>query len=131
MSNKRSYDRLDVMGTVDLKSQGHTYRGYLQNISFTGFGGFSVVTLEKIAPGAAVEFDINIPALGETLGGLGVVRYLSQVDKHNKGKIFILGVEFTDVNKDIVAHILRKLQIALSSGPGKGKPHGPVDFIPF
>jgi len=131
MSNKRGYDRLDVIGTVDLKSRDHAYRGYLQNISFTGFGGFSVVMLEKITPGAAVEFDINIPALGETLGGLGVVRYLSQVDKHNKGKIFILGVEFTDVNKDIVTHIIRKLQLAKSSGPGREKPHGPIDFIPF
>ena len=131
MSNKRGYDRLEVTGTVDLKSQDHIYRGQLQNISFTGFGGFSAVMLEKITPGAAVEFDINIPALGEALNGMGVVRYLSQVDKHNKGKIFIMGVEFTDVNKDIVAHILRKIQIALSSGPGKGKPHGPIDFMPF
>ena len=130
MTNKRSYDRLDVMGTVDLKNQDHVYRGYLQNISFTGFAGFSAVMLEKIKPGAAVEFNLNIPAVGETLDGQGVVRHMSEVEKH-KGKIFVLGIEFTDVNKDIVTHILKKLQAKISEEAGRENPSEPIDFIPF
>jgi len=130
MANKRGYDRLAVEGTVDLKVGSHTYRGWLQDICFCGFAGFSAVAQWKIAPGTGVEFNIGLVSISETLEGKGVVRHARELEKNN-GKIIVLGVEFTDVDKGLVEYILKKLQLKSSGGLDRKRPLGPIDFIPY
>ena len=109
MSNKRGFDRLAAEGTVDLNVGGQTYRGWLQNICFSGFGSFSAVMQWKMATGVELEFNIGIPSLNETIEGRGVVRHVKETQKSG-GKVVLLGIEFLDVNKGIVESVLKKLQ---------------------
>jgi len=130
MTNKRGYDRLAVEGTVDLKCGEHLYRGKLRDICFAGFAGFSAVMHGKIDPGSSVEFNMDISSINDTLEGKGIIRHIKEA-VIAKEKIIILGIEFTDVNKDIVGHILKKIQARAIEGQRGKRPFGPIDFIPY
>ncbi|MFH0762330.1 MAG: PilZ domain-containing protein [Candidatus Omnitrophota bacterium] len=131
MSEKRAYDRLAACGEATLKTVDETaplQKGGLEDISF---GGFAISLQEKMEPSAAVNFNLTISTAGELFCGKGIVRHATENSRYNR-KTFIVGVEFTEVNKDIVTYVIKKVQAKLTQQKkcGEWRDHA-AGIIPY
>lgn len=127
---RRAYDRLGAAGEVTLKTADAAaggWRGCLENISF---GGFGMSMQEKIEPESSVDFDLNISTISESLCGKARVRYANEKIKYNN-KIFIVGVEFTDVNKDILTYLIKRIQAKIAQQKASKTQGSGASFMPF
>lgn len=109
MSERRAYERLGAEGSVSIKTEGpaaEAKKGYLENMCF---GGFQVSVREAIAPHSGLDFEMDIATAGDSLRGKGVVRHCSEKVIYNN-KIFLVGVEFSGVNRDEVVYLLKRIQ---------------------
>jgi c-di-GMP-binding flagellar brake protein YcgR len=129
---QRGFERLILDGDAHVKTRGKTpieYRAFLDNFSF---GGFAMYSQEKLRPGRIVEFRIMTRMLDEALVGKAKVRHVTLPRKYNSA-LFTVGVEFKEVNKDLVTHILRRIQakIAEDEIARKERKAYSLDFMAF
>jgi len=131
MSEKRNHERLILDGDVHIKTRGKNpleFRVFLDNFSF---GGFAVYSQQKLRPGRIVEFNLITQALDQGLVGRGRIRHVTQPPQYST-PLYTVGVEFTEVNKDLVIHIIHRVQakIALEMQAKRQKVYA-ADFIAF
>lgn len=130
MAERRAYERLGVIGEVELSCPGAAAslrKGRLENISF---GGFTVSLDEALKPDEAIDFVLNVASTGEAVSGKGVVRCATERLRHNR-KIFIIGVKFTRVNKDILTYIIKKIQTKTAQERRVKGQGDTASFIPY
>jgi len=105
-----------------------SFKAFLDNLSFSGFAMYST---EELKADSAIEFELVTPLLDEYLPGKGRVRHVTLPNKYT-AKMFTFGVEFTEVNQDMVTHILKRQEQKLAAAEKKKKPQtNPLDFIPY
>lgn len=127
---KRAYDRLNVIAEVVLTSPegaASLYKGRLQDLSF---GGFAISAEQKTEPLTEMDFALRLPALGETIDGKGIVRHATENLKY-KRKIFIIGIEFMQVDKDALTYIMKKIQRRIAQERRGGRQIDAAHFIPY
>ncbi len=128
MNERRAYERLGVAGDVNIRIEGspaEAKKGCLENISF---GGFGMSIQEGIEPQAGIDFEMNISTAGESFRGKGIIRHSNEKLKYNN-RIFITGVEFSDVNKDILTYLIKRIQTRFAR-ERRAKTQG-ASFMPF
>jgi len=130
MQNRRSYDRLPLSGQINIRSKDAgigPFEAFLENISFGGFGMYGAGRVEL---GSEVEFELSSPLFGQPLSGRGVARHIDQ-KKNYETKIHSMGVEFTEVNKDAIIFILKRLHLNSCTGSHLDQKSSSLDFIPY
>lgn len=131
MSEKRAYERLTLDGDVYIKTKGrnaHAFRAFLHDVSF---GGFAMYSQEKLKPGNSIEFNLVTQPVGQGLAGKGKIRHSTCPPQYNT-PLNIVGVEFVEVNKDLVTYIINRLQAKSAlAAQAKKVTAGSLDFIPF
>jgi hypothetical protein len=130
MQERRTYERFEFVGSVNIKSQNGcpcTFSGSLINISFSGF---TMYAQEKIEVSKIVEFELMMNVLDEPLVGKGKVIYVNALAKE-KTNLFCIGIEFIDVNKGIIMHLMKRLQLKIAHEARDKKRIKPLDFLPF
>ncbi len=130
MQERRGYDRLKVDGDIRIISQNGSpvaFKAFLDNISFVGFGMFAA---EKIEPETIVEFELTAPILERPLQGTGRIKYVN-VPQSQRSTFYTVGVEFVDTNKDIVIHVIKRLQAKMAEAMQSRNSTRPLDFMPF
>lgn len=131
MSEKRGFERLLLDGDVFIKTKGRkplAFKAFLDNISF---GGFAMFSLENLKADRVVEFRLMTKSLGEALVGRGRTRHITRPPQYDT-PLYTVGVEFEKVNKDLVLHIIHRLQAEASLEAQRQNQNNPkMDFIPF
>ncbi len=130
MQNRRSYDRLPLSGQIKISSKDTgtgPFEAFLENISFGGFGMYAA---GRVEPGSEVEFELVSPLFGQPLSGRGVARHIDQKNSYETN-IHSMGVEFTEVNKDAILFILKRLHLNSRAENRLDQSHSSVDFIPY
>lgn len=130
MSERRAYERLGAEGGVSIRAEGpcaEAINGCLENISF---GGFQMSAREGIEPPAGIDFEMGISTAGESLRGKGVLRHCNEKLEY-KNKIFLVGVEFSEVNKDEVIYLVKRIQTKISRQQGVKTQSAAASFMPF
>lgn len=107
----RAYERFPVEGPVSLRIPDCLLNicndSNLDNVSF---GGFAMNSRQKIDVDVIIDFKLKSPLIDEPLAGKGKVRYTREdIVFENSYKI---GVEFIAVNKELLQHLITKLQNA-------------------
>lgn len=130
MRDRRSYERLALNGHVNLKTENGSLRisnAYLDNISFNGF---TMHAIERTEPDMIVDFELMPQSLYEPLAGKGKIRYVKAQEKY-KTVMFTMGIEFIDINKDIVTHLIKRVQLKLTNETKEKGRTRPIDFLPY
>jgi len=131
MGENRDYERLTLDGDIYIHAKDGSsceYRAFLDNISFSGFAMFS---LEKIEEGAVVEFNLITQALDQGLVGKGRIRHVTKPPQYET-PLYTIGIEFTEVNTDLVTHIITRVQAkAALEKQAKKMKAGALDFMAF
>jgi len=130
MQNRRSYDRLPLSGQIKIqpKDSGFSpFDAFLENISFGGFGMYGA---GRVDLGSEVEFELVSPLFGQPLSGRGVARHIDQ-KKNYETTIHSMGVEFSEVNKDAILFILKRLYLKSCTGSHLDQKSSSLDFIPY
>jgi len=130
MQNRRSYDRLPLSGQIKIRSKDPgtgIFEAFLENISFGGFGMYGAGRVEL---GSEVEFESVSPLFGQPLSGRGVVRHIDQKNSYET-KIHSMGAEFTEVNKDAIIFILKRLHLNTCAENRLDQKPSSIDFIPY
>lgn len=130
MQERRDYERLTLDGNVSLKTENgnpRTFIAYLDNISF---GGFAMHAQERIEVDRIVEFELMTQLLEQPLSGKGKIRHITTPEKY-RTVIFTIGVEFIDINKDIVIYLMKRLQLKIVNEIRSKKQTKPLDFLPY
>lgn len=121
---------MELCGSVKVKVPDQTGESINTDLNNIGYGGFCISAPEMIQPGTTVDFQIVTHAAYQPLDGKGVVRY---VINPAPGKVsrFKTGIEFMEINKNMVTHILNKLQEQISAHLMSRSKIKPIDYIPF
>lgn len=131
MLEKRGYERLVLDGDAHIATKGRkplAFRAFLDNISY---GGFAFFSLENLKPGRIVEFRLITHSLDEALVGRGKIRRITRPPQYNT-PLYTIGVEFTQVNKDLVMHIINRLQAKMVSEMQARRQKAPeLDYIAY
>lgn len=124
MKEKRNYERLPMDGSVGYSLEDKPYasfEAYLENI---GFGGFAMYSKAGTEPGAVINFSLHTPLLGQPLTGRGKIRHM-HAPWRSGSAVFMMGVEFLEINKDQVIFIINRWQLK------QQKQAYSLDFMPF
>ena len=112
MADKRNFRRFNYENSIFLKLESDptkTIEGKLLNISFTGL---SVFLKESVNVDAIVQTiaQFDVPGSGEQhLFGRGKVVHVKQYKLYAQNG-FRIGLEFVEVDKDVVLNILNRLE---------------------
>jgi c-di-GMP-binding flagellar brake protein YcgR len=129
MSERRSYERLGLSGDAKVvkSASGEEVRAFLSDISF---GGFSIYSTASFNDQDTVNFKFAIPSFGADLHGTGTVCHTESPDETKPVQLQRIGVKFSDVNKDLVQHLLNRLHLDMVAGKRSGGGRN-VDFMPY
>lgn len=109
MADKRGFVRHSIKAKVSFKFKGEalkTVEGQILDISSAGFGTF---LKENIDVNTVVQFDLTADFLEQHLIGNGRIANVTQ-QKTVVGNSFRIGVEFTEVDKEIVSVFISENQ---------------------
>ncbi|MFH1128187.1 MAG: PilZ domain-containing protein [Candidatus Omnitrophota bacterium] len=109
MADKRGFIRHSIKAKVSFKFKGdllRTVEGQTLDISSAGFGTFLE---ESIEVNTVVQFDLSADFLEQHLIGNGRIANVTQ-SKTVVGNSFRIGVEFIEVDKEIVLAFINKSQ---------------------
>lgn len=130
MEERRHYDRFKMDGNISIKSENGQpleIKAFLDNISFIGFGMYSV---QKVNLDSVVDFELCAQELDRPLTGLGKVTYVAD-PASSRSPFYNVGVEFVDTNKDLVTYILKRIQAKMAEQAQSKSKAAPIDFIPY
>lgn len=129
MQDRRNYIRYVISGTVNLKFSGDSAPALKANLDDIGFIGFSIYWQELIALGQLVQFEINTEFMDTPLTGKGKIKNIAEVIE-NESLIYKIGIEFTEVEQDVVLKLINCHQAKIISEEEKGPrpkfPYGPL-----
>lgn len=129
MQDRRNYIRYFISGTVNLKFSGASTFSLKADLADIGFIGFSIYWHELIELEQIVEFEINTEFMETALIGKGKVKNIAEVIE-NELLIYKIGIEFTEVEQDIVLKLINCHQAKIISDEDKGQrpkfPYGPL-----
>jgi len=126
MPEKRSFIRYAVEAKICFKSEGDVSKaieGQLLDISSSGLSGFFK---ESIDVNTIIQFDLAAISIGQHLIGKGKVVHVTE-EKTYAGKGFKIGVEFLEVNKEIVLRFISENQRKIREEMIKKWQSKPVD----
>ncbi|MFH0790252.1 MAG: PilZ domain-containing protein [Candidatus Omnitrophota bacterium] len=130
MRDKRNFTRFVIAGVVVIKTEEgvlETFRAYLDNVSF---GGFLIYSQRSIDVDKIVKFELVIKPLAYSLSGKGKVKYVVKTTKY-KSPFFRIGIEFVDINKDIVAYEIKRIQREIFKEKRRIEKVETPDFMPY
>jgi len=131
MQEKRDFARMLLEGGVSIETLGDQRRkftAYLDNVSF---GGFSMITNEKTDENTLLDFELMPRLASQAIGGRGKVKYVSAPEKHTT-PLYTIGVEFVDVNRDLIAYLLKRIELQNAQEVRNKKRHDKrLDFLPY
>lgn len=130
MKDKRNFTRFVIAGVVVIKTEEgvlETFRAYLDNVSF---GGFLLYSQKNLAVDKIVKFELVIKPLAYSLAGKGKVKYAIKTTKY-KSPFFRIGIEFVDINRDIVAYEIKRIQREIFKEKRKLEKVDLPDFMPY
>lgn len=122
---RRDYERLQLDGVANLKAKDKGLslcEGDLDNISFGGFAINPKDNAEELKVDSVVGFELMPKASGGPLSGKGKIRYVN--DQR-------IGVEFTDTDRDIVTHIIKRIELASIKAMKDRGERETLDFMPY
>jgi c-di-GMP-binding flagellar brake protein YcgR len=127
---RRQYERIMLRGEATLRAEdGTTYLGTapLRDISS---GGFCVFGQEGIEAGRIVGFDLTLQMFGDILSGKGRVCY-AKAAKANEPGASRVGIEFTDVNRDLVAYMINRIHQKIVHAMKQQRCSWQPDCVPY
>jgi hypothetical protein len=130
MANRRGSVRYTTKAKVYFKSEGgilKTIEGQLVDISFSGLGVFFK---ESIDVNTIIQFDLTADFMERHLIGKGKIIYATQ-QKTYAGNGFKIGVEFIEVNKEIVLMFISENQRKVRKEEEGRRQSQAKDFGPF
>jgi len=137
MINKRNYIRYLIEVKVSIKTEADTSKTITGQVVDLSSAGWGAIFKESIALNTIVQFDLSANFLEEHLEGKGKIVHVMQPEASG-GKGFRIGVEFIEVNKEIVAsfisenqRIIRQEQMRVREAERKRQESGASDFGPF
>lgn len=132
MKEKRIHGRVDFDGRVNFKirdGDSPVFKADLINISHNGFAIFLTqdihIEVENI-----IDFEIITPRFAQPLIGSAKIRHVFKSERY-KAHLFRVGLEFIDVNKDIVLLMLKRHQVKVAEEIRRKKKVKPLDFMPY
>lgn len=130
MKERRGYERLSLDGYINLKGEkikpGPLQVG-LQDISFGGFASYGPQELEV---DNVVEFELTTQLIDRPILGKGRIRHINKPQRYIV-PIFVMGVEFIEVDKDMLLHLIKRQQLKKSQEANAGRRKGILDFMPY
>ncbi len=130
MQNRRAYDRFNLEGALSVRSRGRTEfvpGAYLDNLSF---GGLAMYSPAKIDAGQKIEFILSTPLIDAPIPGKGEIKYVNLSQRGPKG-LFFMGVQFTQINQDLVMHLIKRIHLRLSQQNRDRAASFNTNFIPY
>jgi len=131
MRENRGHERIILDGDVYLRSMDgkpSEAKVFLDNFCF---GGIAVYSAEKLELGSILEFALITKVLDEALACKGKVRHVT-LPPYNSRALYTVGIEFMEVNSDLVVHMLARIQARNSRERQAQKQAAPkLDYIPF
>ncbi len=129
MQDRRNYIRYIISGTVNLKFPGDSPPSLKADLADIGFIGFSIYWHELIELGQIVQFEINTEFRDTPLIGKGEIKNIAEVIE-NESLIYKIGIEFIEVEQDIVLKLINSQQAKIINEEKKGQrqkfPYGPL-----
>jgi hypothetical protein len=109
MRERRRYIRFDVEQKAILKFKSDASRSVEVNVLDISYVGFAARSLEEIAVGADVVFELKIKPFETPIIGEGKVVYSRETAKLEP-KGFRLGISFTQVDKRVLLNVINEIQ---------------------
>jgi len=106
--------RYRIEGSANLQPEDGTSRVIKADLVDICYLGIGVHSNEEIAAGTDVKFELVAKIWDDPVIGRGKVKYAVKIKKYNID-IFRLGIEFIDINKQIVICIITKIQRIISA----------------
>jgi hypothetical protein len=130
MQEKRGYQRYVISGSVILKFEGNDSSILKVELVDIGFIGFSVYSRDEIALGQIVQFEIIPELMDNSLIGKGRIKDIAQVPQ-NDVLVFRVGIEFIDVEKDIILKLININQAKIVAETERHTRQKRNDFGPY
>jgi PilZ domain len=108
MADKRNHVRYATTECVALKEEGGKLIASSIMLNDISFKGMSLYLKEMIEPGKIVQFELTTEILGRPMTGKGLVKNVMEAN-YTKGKIFRVGIEFTEVVENDISCILNEI----------------------
>jgi len=109
MQERRQYIRYDIEGDVLIKTEGDVLSSINGNLADISFGGLSIYIPEKIPEGSVVKFELLTKLSNKPVTGDGKILYVKEIKKYDRS-VYRVGVEFMDIDKKSIQHILTYIQ---------------------
>ncbi|MCM8769726.1 MAG: PilZ domain-containing protein [Candidatus Omnitrophica bacterium] len=128
----RAYERFQVQGHLSLKVP-DTFPAILGDATLDNisFGGFAMNSRQRIEADTVIDFKLKPDPVDAPLVGRGKVRYAKAdiLNQHN----YKIGVEFMQVNKEMLQHLITKLQNMVAEDIKNSQRRKKIEFrdIPF
>ncbi|MFH1441716.1 MAG: PilZ domain-containing protein [Candidatus Omnitrophota bacterium] len=130
MHDKRSHERLIVIGDVTLKDESNNSiiaEGFLDNISYSG----ALIFLRKeIEQGKDVLVEFKMSFLTMPICIKGRIKYIKQSLKY-KYPVFKAGLEFSESDKGKVEYIIKRIHAVMAEKKRNQENIEPPDFIAY
>ncbi len=107
MEERRQYIRYKIKGSVIFFPQDGTSRAIKAELLDICRIGISVLANECIDVESVVKFELLTNFWEGTVIGTGIIKYLGKVEKFD-GEVFRFGVNFIEIDKNVIQGILRK-----------------------
>lgn len=132
MKEKRSHHRINLDGRVNFQirdADSTVFKADLLNIGHNGFA-MSLMQDIHIEAGNTFEFELITPGFTHSLTGSAKVKYVHKIERY-KISVFRVGLEFLDVNKDLILLLLKRHQVKVANKERARKKVTPIDFMPY
>ena len=130
MSEKRAFVRMDTCGSVKIDLGKSSPQLICADLKDIGYGGFCMHTSEALDLGSNIDFQLMIQSSYQAIIGKGAIKYSLHLGP-GRAYCFKAGVEFIDINKDMIMHILNKPRIKASHQTVNRSRVSAIDYIPF
>ncbi|MCM8763190.1 MAG: PilZ domain-containing protein [Candidatus Omnitrophica bacterium] len=106
----RAYERFELEGRISLQIPDSVIPNIFDaNVENISFGGLRMNSLQKIEVDHIINFKLKPALFDELLSGKGKIRYVKE-EAYYKTPCYKMGVEFIEVNKDILRYIITQVQ---------------------
>lgn len=108
MIEKRNYIRFFIEGSVKFKTDDAS-NVVMVDLADVSFVGCALYLKEKKEIGTVIRFELNTELMDYPLIGKGKINHVKEIKKAGE-TAFKTGVEFVDVDKDLLLVLLNKIQ---------------------
>lgn len=123
MSEKRGYTRYNINGEITLKAENGDPIVLKVSVTDISFLGVSISLAENVDDliDKVILFELTTELYSQFLSGKGKIKYTKE-EKKGADLIYRIGLEFIDVDKDILLDFLQVVQERFSVKKTKAQP---------